>query len=319
MLKDKKTYFESLLKHLENDKLSVSMLFVTRNKQNNSYAVYKGTLADDIGEVLRKMCLKIAKRSYSKPEVREFKPYNSAHKLSESSEYLDGKEIKQIEPMLKMISDNIIDLKELDDKFLDHLWYYVIKFDDGTNQMLFYKKYSKSMVLTKGIALALTFRAGSFDKLKSHVFRIEDKADCIYYKEKLIIRSKGNFEKIFNFFQEIKRNAESAIKFIEEKLPFKIENFDAIKTEMMKHEIKMRKLNNIYATKTLEKINPNNIEPLIKEGILKNITLSKDAAGKITLSSTDPWEILKILDDDIVRSRLTEIDYEATYKKEISK
>jgi hypothetical protein len=265
------------------------------------------------------MCLKIVKKSYSHSDQREFKPYNSAQKSSESSEYLDGKEIKQIEPMLKMITENIVDLKKLDDDFLDNLWYYIIKFDDGTNQMLFYKKYSKSMILTKGLTLALTFRAGSFDKLKSHVFRIEDKADCILYKDRLIIRSKGNFEHIFDFFQEIRKNAESAIKFIEEKLPFTIENFDSIKTEMLKHEIKIRKLNNIYATKTLEKINPDNIEPLIKEGILKNITLSKDSAGKITLSSTDPWEILKILDDDLVKSRLTGINYEATFKKEISK
>ncbi len=317
MFQNKKVYCESLIKYLENDKLSVSMLFVTRNKKNNSYEVHKGTLADEISEVLRKMCYKIAKKSYCKPDLRTFKPYNPAMRTSEFSEYLEGKELKQIEPMLNMISGTIIDLKKLDDEFLDNLWYYVIKFDDGKKSMLFYKKYSKSMVLTKGFVLALTFKAGSFDKLKNHVFRIEDKADCVYYEDKLIIRCKGNFEKIFNFFQEIKKNAQSAIKFIEEKLPFTIENFDTIKTQLMEHEIKIRKLNNIFATKTLEKIIPENIEPLIKEGLLKNVSVKKGADGKLIISSTDPWEILKILDDDLVRSRLTEINYEASNKKQI--
>ena len=85
----------------------------------------------------------------------------------------------------------------------------------------------------------------------------------------------------------------------------------------MEHEIKMRKLNNIFATKTLEKIIPENIEPLIKEGLLKNISVKKGTDGRLIISSTDPWEILKILDDDLVRSRLTEINYEASNKKQI--
>lgn len=318
MLQNKKPYCESLIKYLENDKLSVSLLFVTRNKKISSYEVYKGTLTEDISEVLRRMCFKIAKKSYGKPDLRTFKPYNPALKTSEFTEYLDGKELKQIEPLLNMLSGTVIDLKRLDDDFLDNLWYYVIKFNDGKKQMLFYRKYSKSMVLTEGFLLALIFRGGSFDKLNSDVFRIENKSDCIYYEDKLIIRCKGNFEKIFDFFQEIKKNAQSAISFIEEKLPFTIENFDTIKSQLMGHEIKIRKLNNIFTTKVLEKIKPENIESLISEGILKNISLKKDANGKIILSSTDPWEILKILDDDLVRSRLTEINYDAPNKKQIT-
>ena len=107
MFQNKKAYCESLIKYLENDKLSVSMLFVTRNKETNSYEVHKGTLADEISEVLRQMCHKMAKKSYCKPDLRTFKPYNPALRTSEFSEYLEGKELKLIEPMLNMISGSI--------------------------------------------------------------------------------------------------------------------------------------------------------------------------------------------------------------------
>jgi len=316
MLENKEKYFESMLKYLENEKLAVNLLFVTRDKASAAYRAYKGNLSDDIGTVLRKICLKIVKRSYKKPKERIFNRYNASQRYTDSSEYLDGTELEKIKPMLDMISNDVVDLKKINKNFLDGLWYYVILFDDGNKTMLFYKKYSKSMVLSKGLFLALAFKAGDFDKLNKDIFRIEEKADCIFFDNKLIIRSKGNFEKIFDFFEQIKKNAEAGIKFIEEKLPFSIENFNEIKSDWMNHEIKIRKLNNIFSTKILERIDSANIELLIKDGTLKNSTIKKDSEGKLILSSKDPWEILNILDDDYVKSRLTGINYQAPYKKE---
>ena len=79
----------------------------------------------------------------------------------------------------------------------------------------------------------------------------------------------------------------------------------------------IRKLNNIYSRDTIGKIKPDGIESLIKKGIIKNISFSRDQDGKFILSSPDPWKILNILDDDYVKSLLTDIPYEASEKKEI--
>jgi hypothetical protein len=314
MIENKIKYFANLISTLEKTNLSVNILFVT--KKDATYDVRKANLSDDVSETIRKLCLRISKKSYSKIENKTFEKYNPANKGSSTTEFLEGTELEKIKPILNLFEGELVDLKKVDGKFLDSLWFYVIKISDGESDVLFIKKYSKGMVLAKSLGLAFAFRAGNFDKLKQNIFQIYDKIDCILFKDKLIIRSKGNFEKIFDFFEQIKKNAQNAITFVEEKLPFKIDNFDEIKKTWMEHEIKIRKLNNIYATKTLEKINPSNIKILVSEGILKNTT-TKINGGVLTIKSDDPWELLNILDDDYVKSRLTNINYEASIKKEI--
>ncbi len=317
MLKEKKMYCEGLINHLESDGLAVSILFIAKEK-SDEYQVFKANLNDGISKTLQKICLVIAKRSYGKPEEKQFRAYDPSKKTSEHTEFLSEKDLEQIKPILNLIEDKKIDLKKVDKKFLKKLWFYVIRLESGTEKVLFFKKYSEGMVLQKSIGLALLFKAGNFDKLKNDIFMISKKADCIYYKEQLIIRSKGNFEKIFNFLHRIAENAKAAVEVIRE-LPFKIENFSSFESQWMKHENMMRKLNNVYASRSLEKIKPENIQLLVEQGILKYTTIQKDDQGRIVIRSSDYWEVLNILDDDYVRSMLTDISYQAGVKKEIGR
>jgi hypothetical protein len=313
----KQEYFDKMIELLSKEKLSVKIFFITRQKEKGTYDVHKADLSDDVSETLRKTCLTISKKSYSKVEKRTFQKYDPAHKGSSCTEYLDNSELESIKPTSDLIEGKTVDLKRIDEKFLKALWYYVIILTDGSKKIVFFKKYSESMVLTKSLGLAFVFSAGGFDKLKKNIFQISDKADCILFDQKLIIRSKGNFEKIFDFLDQIKKNAEKAVKFIDEKMPFVIDDFDSVKEQWLSHEIKIRKLNNIYSTQTLEKIKPENIQPLIDKGILKHTTVQTDEQGQLHLKSDDPWELLSILDDDYVRSLLTNIDYETEKKKAV--
>lgn len=316
MLANKKVFFESMIKYLDNEQLSVSILFVTRNKEetNNVYKVYKGNLTDNIGENLRQMGSTLVTKSYRNIDKRQFKPYNSINEDG-CTEYLEDTELKSIKPLLDLVNGPFINLKTVNGKFLDTIWYYVIKFDDGKKELLIYKKYSKSFILTKGLSCSIILKNGNFGELKDALFKLENKADCIYFEDKMIIRVKGNFEQIFEFTKELRKNAEKAIDYIENELPFIIENMDVFKSKCMDHEIKVRKLNNIYNSKILERINPGNIQLLINEGILQNVELKTNSKGQITLSSEDPWVILKILDDDLVKSIITGINYDASVKR----
>lgn len=317
MFKDKQEYCKGMISLLEGNNLSVSMLFVTRDKESGSYEVYKGNISDEIAQTLKDLCLKISKKSYGKPKDKEFRPYNPSKGSSECTEFLEGAEMSSLKTVLDLTEGKSIDLKKIDEQFLSHLWFYVIKFDNSKEKILFFKKYSRGMVLSKGLALAMLFDIGNFDKIKKDIFVIYDKIDCIYFRDKIIIRSKGNFEKIFNYFERIIENAESAIKFIENKLTFKIEGFEELKGNWMRHEIKIRKLNNIFVSRTLEQINSTNIEALIGEGLIKNVSIKRDSNNNMPLVSEDPWEILNILDDDYVKSRLTGIDYLSSDKNKL--
>jgi hypothetical protein len=317
MLKNKQEYCRGMISLLEGNNLAVSILFATRDKASGSYEVYKGNLSEEIAQTLKDLCLKISRKSYGKSENKDFRPYNPSKVSSECTEFMEGEEISSLKTVLDLTEGKSVDLKKIDEQFLSHLWFYVIKFDNGQDKIMFFKKYSRGMVLSKGLSLAMLFEIGNFDKLKKDIFVIYDKVDCIYFRQKIIIRSKGNFEKIFGYFERIIENAETATRIIENKLPFKIDDFGKFKADWMKNEIKIRKLNNIFVSGSLERINSANIEALIKEGIIKSVSIKRDSNNNITLVSEDSWEILNILDDDYVQSRLTGIDYLSSYKNKL--
>ena len=62
MFKEKQTYFNNLNNFLNQDTLSISILFITRNKINNTYEVFRANLSEDIGEQLKGMYSNISKK-----------------------------------------------------------------------------------------------------------------------------------------------------------------------------------------------------------------------------------------------------------------
>src|SRR3989344_3720993 len=146
MLKDKINYCGDLLNFLGEENLSVSILFVTRDKENDSYNVFKGNISDEIGKTLQDLCLKLSNKSYKSPEKKIFEKYNPANKGNKHTEFLEEDDIKDIEPILDLFDSGLIDLKKLDKGFLENLWFYVIKLESPNHKALFLKKYSKGMV-----------------------------------------------------------------------------------------------------------------------------------------------------------------------------
>ena len=55
---------------LANDIDANVILFITRNKENDSYNVFKGNLSDEVGQTLKELCFKLSNKSYKKPYVQ---------------------------------------------------------------------------------------------------------------------------------------------------------------------------------------------------------------------------------------------------------
>jgi hypothetical protein len=315
MIKNKEKYFEDMLSCLQVENSAVEIAFVLKNKENNSYEVFRGELSQDVTKNIKDTCIKACKKSYQNVNNKSFINYDPAMPNT-GREFLT--ELDEIKPILTLIDNDGNRLAKVDKSFLDNLWFYIIKVGNQTNGVYIYKKYSQGFILTKGFKRALGFRAGNFGKLTQDIFTISDKIDCIYFNDNLIIRSKGNFEKIFNFIKKIRSNAKEAIKIVKTSLPFQIETLQNLEPEWMKRELMMRKLNNIYSKNVLNKIKPDRIKQVISRGLVNNITFKEDSSGKLILNSNDPWAILKILDDDFLKSLLTDIEYEAGYKKRLN-
>ena len=113
-------------------------------------------------------------------------------------EYIEKGDVvhfKIIKSELKKINLDLFDLEET-----KKLWAFAIKFG---SELIYFRKYTENKILDKKPLLALFVSDGAFNKLDKSVITIDQKVDCIYYKEKIYILNKNQFEQIFSFLEKL--------------------------------------------------------------------------------------------------------------------
>lgn len=215
--------------------------------------------------------------------------------------------------------DGLTDLSSLA-AFTNHngidgkLRFYVIVVDGcGTDPIYFFRSCSPKMELQRSSKFALIFARGQYDTFNESLFVFDKGVDCFCRGNDLFVLNKGRFETIFQFFEEIREAASETLEIIRKTIP--IHNFDELEAACFGHIQMLKKLKNIAAQPYLARITMDDIKKVIKE---MGLSLSvKEISGreKLTFDSTDKWEILRLLDDDYLKSVMTGEKYEVNSKR----
>ena len=97
-----------------------------------------------------------------------------------------------------------------------------------------------------------------------------------------------------------------------------IKNFDEFSVKCKGHYQKLAKLRNISQKSYLDAITIDDMKKVIGE-FNRNIRIDKvDGQEKLVYDSSNPWEILRLLDDDFLASDMTKEKYEVNSKHAIS-
>jgi len=130
----------------------------------------------------------------------------------------------------------------------------------------------------------------------------------------MFILQKENFQRIFHFLEEVEKVAKQTLAQIKLNLP--IANFDQFAEACKRNPNKLRKLKNIAKQPYLDRVTMDDIKKVIQMHNLK-IPIITTRGGKemIVYEQSEPWEILKLLDDDYLRSVMTSQNYEVTGKR----
>src|SRR5579871_1553738 len=171
--------------------------------------------------------------------------------------------------------------------------------------------YTPKKELTRSRLFAAFFRDGQYDALREPVFLFDSHLDCIARGDDLYILNKSNFQSMFLFFELVRRNAQQALATLRERLP--IGNFDQFAHDCEGHLVKLVKLQNIAAKPYLARITIADLRRAITRHNLK-----LEVQEVVIYDPADKWALLKLLDDDYLHSRLTNLDYEANGKRELS-
>lgn len=206
-----------------------------------------------------------------------------------------------------------------DDKLVRQLRFYVTVVSTDDDQALFFRVYSPKKELTRGRGFAAMFDDGVFQKVEHKTFLFDEDADCFAWGEHIFIRHVNAFHRIFRYFEQLRENADQTLDEVLQHVPISNEEDfrDACKGQLQM----LAKLANISRKPYLPNLTMDAIEDTINTVELDVEVLDEDGERKLVFDPSTQesrWAILKLLDDDYLRSLMTQEIYEASSKIQLS-
>jgi Domain of unknown function (DUF4868) len=249
-------------------------------------------------------------------------------------EYLQISTYESLQPQLEHLKEamDAENLRGYEHPFVDDLRFYSVIVKPRTSgfsePIYFYRWYSHTFMLQDSPQHALRLplfgfngQPGTYDVIEEPVFLFDRHVDCISYGGQIFILQKYYFYTIFDLEEELKKIAETALDELE-KMDF-IHNFDQFKFDCLKHRNKYRILSKVYLKPYFPTMNIDMLEPIIDtyERPIKVQWFGNkpNLKRKMLYSSSQPWEILHVLDDQFWTSPMTDIDYQASGKNQLRK
>jgi hypothetical protein len=199
--------------------------------------------------------------------------------------------------------------------FVKRLRYYVIVAGaPGGKQAFFFRSFSASAELQRKRGTALVRRDGQFDRVEDKVFLFDEAIDCFVFDGELFVTRKSDYRRIFQQFAALQARARAVATSLNQQVPIK--NFSAFSDACANQPGMADKLIAVSGRSYFPTLSVTTLEPVIKEFRL-DITIDDVNGQQQLVFETDPahrWLILRLLDDDYLKSSLTNLQYESNSK-----
>lgn len=189
-------------------------------------------------------------------------------------------------------------------------------------KLMFYKEQYSINTLKEGSKIKLFFTGiDEMRELKETVIRLDHSFDIIFSDEEILIKNLNTLERGFGFIEASKNKAVKEIEKI--KTMDIIKNIEDYTLDMDKDKSIVRKIIKITKnSKVLEKCKKNEILDFIVdkkvEGLEGKIVLLENGEKTLDLNSKESRKsFLKLLEDNFLKSELTDTEYEVLAKDEI--
>lgn len=210
-----------------------------------------------------------------------------------------------------------LDKFDEDDKFIDNLRFYVttLKPTSGKPVMLF-RLYSMKKELGRSRLFAITRSKGQYDTVEDTVLLFDRIVDCVVCGDWLFILNKDRFQKIFKYFEELKKTARQTLEVIKAHVP--IDDFPAFAKACEGQLQRLAKVKNIANKPYLKSLTIKDLKKVIRKYNLPIQTVGSGKDEKIHYDDSDKWGILRLLDDDYLESVMTGRTYEVNSKRALT-
>ncbi len=281
--------------------------------------------ADEFRDALRR-ALAPTRRALEEQDLvlRAFEPDTPSDESA--VEYLQIADFASLPPQLAPL-EHFMDLENLradEEPFVRGLRFYAVIVQPppsaGFQEPIYYYRWYSHTFRLKDSANHLIFwrhQQETYDVIEEQAFLFDRHVDCLSHGGQMFVLQKYYFYTIFRLEEELKKTAEKALDELEA-MDF-IQNFPQFKHDCLRNRNKYRILSKIYLKPYFRSLTIDKLEQAIDNyGMPITVELRGAARKKkIVYNSSQPWAILHLLDDQYVKSGMTDLDYQARSKNEV--
>jgi hypothetical protein len=201
-----------------------------------------------------------------------------------------------------------------DEDYKRRLSYWVCVLSAGARQAFFFRAFTASAELSRKARTALTSRDGTFTKVEEEIFLFEERIDCIVFGDYLYVIRKDPYRRIFEQLEQVRRAARRAAEKLHERVP--IANLAAFADACAAQPTMADKIIAVTTRDYFGALTIDLLKPVIAEFKLAIPVTTQDGREQLVFE-TDPerrWRIVKLVDDDYLKSSMTGHRYEANSK-----
>lgn len=297
---------KKLLKQVDLE--TIQLLFLVRKKVKNKiigFTILKTDISIDVGTSLLNVLKAEIDQILDQDDIRYIDYIPTLITDDNTIQFISTEEIDIFSEILSSFTSST---QYFDIKNIRNLWAYAIKV--GDSGIIAFKKYYPSKILTRKKVTALLYKEGRFDRLNDDILTLEKNFDCIFYQNKIYILNIKNFESIFGYLDKWLVGIKKNINILEEKSI--IENFSDFYDMCASDPKKIKKLQKILDNEFKEKINKELVKNVNKD---YNLSLSLNEKGELNVNGKNIWAVLRLLDDDHLKSTYSTNKYIAHSKE----
>lgn len=202
-----------------------------------------------------------------------------------------------------------------DEGYLRRLQYWGARIGVGEDQAYFFRRFTSSAELKHKNKVAMVLKSGTLHTVQDRIFLFDNEVDCVVYGDYVFVLRKADFRKMFEQMKAVFKKARTAAADLHAKLP--ISNFEDFQDACSSDSRLADKIIAIRQRDYFDELSYSLVEPVMQEFDV-DIPTKKGKAGKVELEfrtgPADRFRILRLCDDDYLRSTMTKRRYEVNSK-----
>ena len=210
---------------------------------------------------------------------------------------------------------NIAPFQSDEKDFISNARFYLITINQQSEPIYFFYARKKMKSILKNTRLAIRLFGDSFDTLEDQIFLLDKNIDCIIFKNIVYIINKNNFHEIFNYYDGLKEEAKCILNEIREKVV--IFNYSDFMDACLSNKNMLSILLSIKQRGYLKTMSTDRLVKVINENGINIEIIYENGKPQLKYNKDDKYAILRLLNDDYLKSVMTEIRYEVNSKREL--